>query len=230
MGCMHVCPCFVHLGVMVDSDTLFYVHLFPTGLKQCLPCVPGGPSPWPWRGSGRAGPCKGRDTCIPPFKTPTMDVGSLHNEDVMGDGYQPKMFLFTLDELFYIYDQIKKQWRVNEKIVIAYEILCLSANQCTERWHGFEKTGMPNTLALLNMDDTRHLECLVWAVHDGALLVGPRPKLPGDGPWCTVLAGLHRHIYRGCNNVALCPLHTLGSWDCQEWIEALHRGGRLSPT
>ena len=28
--------------------------------------------------------------------------------------------------------------------------------------------------------------------------------------------------------MAHCLLHTLGSWDCQERIEALHRGGRLS--
>ena len=25
----------------------------------------------------------GRDACIPPFKTPSMDVGSLHHEDVI---------------------------------------------------------------------------------------------------------------------------------------------------
>ena len=57
-------PCFLHLGVTVDSDTLFYVHLLPTGLKQCSPCVLGGPSPWPQRGSGRAGP--GGEGCMHP--------------------------------------------------------------------------------------------------------------------------------------------------------------------
>ena len=134
--------------------------------------------------------------------------------------YVTKMLLFALDELFYIYDQIKKQWRANEKIVITYEILCLSANQCTEWQHRFEKTGMPDTLALLNVDDTHHLEHLAWAVYDGTL-VGLWPKLPGDHPWCTVLAGLHKHIYRGHDDVAHCPLHMLGSWDCQEQIEAL---------
>ena len=131
MGCMHVCPRFLHLGVVVDSDTLFYVHLLPTGWKLCLPCVLGGPSPWPWRGSARAGPW-GRDTCIPPFKMLSMDVSSLHHEDVMRDSYRPKMLLFALDELFYIYDQIKKQQRSDKKIVATYEILCLSANRCTE--------------------------------------------------------------------------------------------------
>ena len=170
----------------------------------------------------------GRDTCIPPFKTPSMDVGLLHHEDVMRDGYQPKMLLFALDELFYIYAQIKKQRRADKKIVIAYKILCLSANWCTDRWHGLEKSGMPNALALLNVDDARHLEYLAWAVYDGTLLVDLQPELPGDPPWCTVLAGLHKHIYRGRDDAAHCLLHTLGSLDCQEQIEALWRGGRLS--
>ena len=176
------------------------------------------------------GPGRGRDVCIPPFKTPSMDVGSLHQEDIVRDGYQPKMLLFTLDELFYIYDQIKKPWRADEKIIVVYKILCFSMNWCTERWHGFEKTGTPDTLALLNMDDMRHLEHLTWAVYNGVLLVGAQPELPGDRPWCMVLEGLHKHIYWGSNDVAHCPLHTLGSWDCQGRIEVLHMGGRLSST
>ena len=80
------------------------------------------------------------------------------------------------------------------------------------------------------MDDTCHLEGLAWAVYNGPLLVGARPKLPGDHPWCTVLAGLHKHIYWGHDDVAHCLPHMLGSWDCQEWIEALRRGSRLSST
>ena len=58
--------------------------------------------------------------------------------------------------------------------------------------------------------------------------MGGRPELPGDRPWCTVLAGLYKHIYRGGDDVAHCPPHTLGSWDCQERIEVLHRWSRLS--
>ena len=116
-----------------------------------------------------------RDACIPPFKMPSMQIGSLHHEDVMHDGYRPKMLLFALDKLFYIFDQIKKQWRVDEKIVVAYKILCLSVQQCTEQRHGMEKTGMPDALSLLNVDDTHHLECLTWAVYDGTLLVGGWP-------------------------------------------------------
>ena len=89
---------------------------------------------------------------------------------------------------------------------------------------------MPDALALLNVNDTRHLKHLAWAVYDGALLVDGWPELPGNCPWCTVLAGLYKHIYRGHEDVAHCPPHMLASWDCQERIEVLHRGGRLSST
>ena len=88
---------------------------------------------------------------------------------------------------------------------------------------------MPDAMALLNVDDTHHLEGLTWAVYDSMLLVGMQAELPGDRPWCTVLAGLHKHIYRGCDNMAHCLLHTLGYWDCQERIEVLHRGLDSAP-
>ena len=130
----------------------------------------------------------------------------------------------------YIFHQIKRQRRADEKTVVVYEILCLSMQWCTEGQNRLEKTGVPDALALLNVDDARHLEHLVWAVYDGALLVGTWSKLPGDHPWCMVLASLHKHIYRGRDDVAHCPPHTLGSWNCQERIEGLHRGGRFSST
>ena len=139
----------------------------------------------------------------------------------MRDGYCPKMLLYALDELFYIYSQVTNLWRADEKVVLAYEILCISANWCTDQWNRIEKTGMPDVLALLNVNDVCHLEHLTWVVYDGVLLVGPWPKLLGDRPWCTLLARLHKHIYRGCKDTAHCQPQTLGSWDCQEWIEAL---------
>ena len=76
---------------------------------------------------------EGEDACVPPFKMLSMHVGSLRHEEVMRDGYRPKMLLFALDKLFYIFDQIKKQRRADEKIVVTYEMLCLSAQRCTEQ-------------------------------------------------------------------------------------------------
>ena len=100
--------------------------------------------------------------------------------------------------------QVKNSQRADNKLVLAYKILCISTNCCTDRWNGVKKTGIPDTLALLNMEDVRHLEHLAWAMYDSILLVGPRPELLGDHPWCTVLAGLQQHINRGCDDAAHC--------------------------
>ena len=128
----------------------------------------------------------GRDSCIPPFKMPTLNTETLHPKDTMRDGYCWKMLLFMLDELFYIYSQVKDLQKADEKVILTYELLCLSTNWCTDRQNGVEKTGMPDALALLNMNDACHLERLAWAVYDGALLVGLWPELQGNRPWCTV--------------------------------------------
>ena len=146
----------------------------------------------------------------------------------MRDGYHPKMLLYALDKLFYLYAQIKNSQRVDDKLVLAYEILCISTNRCTDRRNGVEKTGVPDALALLKVNEVCHLEGLAWVVYDGMLLVGPQPELLGNRSWCTVLAGLHKHIYRGCDDAAHCLPQMLGSWDCQEWIEALCQVGGLS--
>ena len=94
----------------------------------------------------------GGDAGVPPFKTPTLNKGTLRAEESMRDGYHPKMLMYALDELFYIYAQIKNSQR-DEKVVLAYEILCISANRCTDRCNGIEKTGVPDALALLNIED-----------------------------------------------------------------------------
>ena len=158
---------------------------------------------------------------IATFKTPTIQHGTLQNKDVLCEGYQLKMLLYALDKLFFIFDQVKQQRGVDERLVVAYEILCLMALQCTEQWHGSEKHGVPDALSLLNINNACHLGCLAWAVYDGALLVGRRPELPGDCQWCTILVGTYTHIYRGHNDAAHCPPYTLASWDCQERTEVL---------
>ena len=86
--------------------------------------------------------------------------------------------------------------------------------------------GVPDALALLNTENAQHLKHLAWAVYDGALLVSPQPELLGPWPWCTMLAGLQWHIYRSHEDGAHCPPQTLGSWDHEEWVQALcHMGG-----
>ena len=56
---------------------------------------------------------------------------------------------------------------------------------------------------------------------------GGEPELPGNCQLCTVLVGLYKHIYRGCDDVAHCALYMLASWDCQERTEVHRRGEKL---
>ena len=67
------------------------------------------------------------------FKMPTMQCGTLRNKDVLHKGYRPKMLLYALDKLFFIFDQVKCQQGIDERLVVAYEISCLVVLQCTER-------------------------------------------------------------------------------------------------
>ena len=129
--CMHACPHFVHLGVTVDSNALlcfFIAYRFEAvfALRTGRTFSQATEVLWKMRVLG------GRDVCIPPFKMPTLNKETLQAKDSMRDGYCPKMLLYALDELFYIYAQVKNSRRADDKLVLAYEILCISTNCCTD--------------------------------------------------------------------------------------------------
>ena len=112
---MCVCPCLSHLSAAADSNVFIYVHtLLSVGSKQSSNGRQGEPSPWPQRMYGRAGH----------WEEGMHDT--LCNKDVLHKGYRPKMLLYAPDELFYILDQLKWQRGMDEKLIIAYEILCLA--------------------------------------------------------------------------------------------------------
>ena len=85
------------------------------------------------------------------------------------------MLLYMLDELFYIYNQVRHQWGCDEKIIISYEILSIVVAHCMECCSGTEKRGMPDALSLINVNNVHHLKRLTWAVYDRALIMGRRP-------------------------------------------------------
>ena len=160
------------------------------------------------------------------FKLSTMQHSTLRNKDVLRKGYRPKMLLYALDELFYIYDHVKHHRDIDEKWVVVYEILGLAALRCMKCQGGVEKQGVLDTLSLINLNDACHLKPLTWSVYNGTLQVGSQPELPGDCQWCTVLASIYKHIYRGHDDAAHCRPYTLASWDCQQRTEVLHQEGR----
>ena len=66
------------------------------------------------------------------FKMPTIKHGIVRNEDILHEGYRPKMLLYALDELFYIYDQVKCHRGIDEKLVVTHKIFSLSTLHCME--------------------------------------------------------------------------------------------------
>ena len=125
---------------------------------------------------------------ITSFKMSTILHDTLQHNDIMQEGYRPKMLLYALDELFHIYDH--RGW--------------------------VEKSCVPDAMPLVNLNDTWLLEHLAWAVYNGVLHVGNHPELPGEHQWCTMLAGIFQHIYKGRGETAHCLPYTLASLDCQQ--------------
>ena len=88
---------------------------------------------------------------------------------------------------------------------------------------------MPDTLPIVNLKHTCHLECLAWAVYNRALHVRSHPELL-EHQWYTVLAGIFKHIYKGHDETAHCPPYTLASWDCQQRTEVVYEKCRQNAT
>ena len=109
---------------------------------------------------------------ITSFKMSTKQHGTLQNEDILHEGYKSKMLLYALNELFYIYDQVKHHRGIDEKLVMVYEILSLTMLCGTECQGGVEKQGLPDAVLQINLNDAHHLKHLAWAIYDEALLVG----------------------------------------------------------
>ena len=128
MGCMRACPCLSHLKVVADLDDHNNVYwLSPVGSK-----------PYSSRGLGGHSPSLQRRTgsislrVLQALRCPPCSATLWENEDVLHEGYRPKMLLYALEELFYIYDQVNCHGGINEKLVVAYEILGLATLHCME--------------------------------------------------------------------------------------------------
>ena len=230
VGCMRMYPSFWFLKVVDDRNHCLNVYwLSSLGLKLSSRrgLVELFPMQWKYKLEG-----------IASFKMPTMLRDTLQHNNIMQEGYRPKMLLYALDKLFYIYDQVKCHRGIDEKILVAYEIISFVALHCTEHRGWLEKSHVPDTMPLVNLNDAQHLEHLTWAVYDGALHVGNCPELLGECQCCTVLAGIFQHIYKGHDKTAHCWPYTLASWDCQQRTEVVceecrqnithgrHNGGR----
>ena len=140
------------------------------------------------------------------FKVPTYKVmgGALAPMDKECMGSYPKMFLYALDELLYVYQCIDN---TDTQCVIAFKILSFASDRCMEWCDGRPKPecdtfgpAMPH----VNLGDIKNLERLTWEVL-GSLLA-----LSGLYNWACILGKMTTHIFHGRTLWEHCPLSTVG--------------------
>ena len=120
-------------------------------------------------------------------------------------GSHPKMLLFALDELSYVYQYIDN---IDMQHVVAYEMLSFTSHRCTE-WHN----GMPKpecdmhrpAMPHINLGDLGSLKRLAWAVYDGIYVPGNQPTLSDPRDWVCILIKTMTHIFHGRTLQEHCP-------------------------
>ena len=110
--------------------------------------------------------------------------------DLLQTGYRPHLFLYTLDELFFIYNQLKDD-DVDACSITMWEILNVAQHHCTEQRGGGKPKGhtLGDAYPHVNLQDLAGLEQLAWAVYDGMSAPGPLPEMLGCHDWDCMLAG-----------------------------------------
>ena len=97
--------------------------------------------------------------------------------DLKRTGTCPRMMLYTLDELFYMFRGIGTN-DIDGQHIVAYEILTI-ASPCYTEQHSSPKKSC-NTLGdaypRVILSDVNGLECLAWAVYDDVFVPGTHQR------------------------------------------------------
>ena len=145
--------------------------------------------------------CKGSEHLWRHVNKDLVDFQMPHNQemgmpiDLRRTGTHLHMMLYTLDELFYMFQGVGAN-DIDRQHNIAYEILTVALLCCMEQ-HGSPKKPC-NTLGdayprvvLSNMNG---LECLAWAMYDGVFVPGDPPALTGHHDWSHIITGTTLHL------------------------------------
>ena len=89
----------------------------------------------------------------------------------------PRMMLYALDELFYVYRGVGTN-DVDGQHIVAYEILTVVLLCCTEQCSNPKKAcnTLGNAYPRVNLNGVNGLKHLAWAIYDGVYMPG---NLPG---------------------------------------------------
>ena len=143
------------------------------------------------------------------FKAPTYNVlgGALAPMDKERVDSHPKMLLFALDELSYVYQRADN---TDVRRVIAYEMLSFVSHRCMEWQNGRLKPehdthGSP--MPHVNLGNIGSLERLAWAIYDRIYVPGNEPTLSGLCDWTCVLNKTIMHTFHGRMLWSTAPKH-----------------------
>ena len=171
---------------------------------------------------------------LPNFYSPMYTCTPLHGRlipvKMMHVGSQPKMLLYTLNELFHVYHEMGAD--DDEGLhVVAQEMLSLTWLCCTEHrgkpMPSSQTSGITSTMVDVNVELL--LEQLAWAIYDGVLELGHLPPLMGQHDLSQIMVGAYHLIYRGGWSKNHCPSCTMSSFSAMQTSRHARRWRGMSP-
>ena len=137
----------------------------------------------------------------PNFHAPSMSVVDLDEVNLLHSGHHPKMFLFLLEEMVYMYTRVGAD-DANGLWVMAYEVLIMA-----EMWYFLRKRSANpqdmmwgDAMSCVVLGDLVRLEKLAWAISDRALATGVSPELRPNESWERMVHGIFdKLVYIGRN-------------------------------
>ena len=165
----------------------------------------------------------------PNFNALSLSIVNLDKVSLFHWGHRPKMFLFLLEEMAYVYARISTE-DIDGLQVMAYEVLAMAEMRyCLHKRSANPQDMMwGDAMSRMVLGDLSRLERLMWAVFDGFLVAGVPPELRPNESWEWVVHGIFdKLIYIGRNPSNQCPMMTMGVKDLQGpgiWAEvpAMH--------
>ena len=153
----------------------------------------------------------------PNINAPSLSIVNLDEVSLFYSGHWPKMFLFLLEEMAYVYTRIGAE-DVDGLQVMAYEVLAMTEMRYRLHKRSTNPQDMMqgDAMSRVILGDLSRLKRLVWAMFDGFLVAGAPPKLRPDESWEWVVHGIfNKLIYIGRNPSDQCPMMTVGVKDLQ---------------
>ena len=168
---------------------------------------------------------------IADFQMPTYEWDMGAPIDVLRTDSHPRMLLYVLNELFYMYRGMGEN-DTDGQCVVAYKILKV-VSLCCREWCSSQRKECNTPGAAyprVNMSDMDGLECLAWAVYDGVYMPGDLLDLTGHHNWEHIIVGTTLHlIYHGRTNDEHCKPLTIASLNAEQATKLAWQQGLLQP-